>query len=382
LKRYILLTCGVLGLCIIFSTAVSISFIIQPYYRQQVALADKIADANTNLTKLHELSVGMQKHMDLDRRIRDVLSVALEVVGLDRIFIFMPDDGGKMLQCRGAIGNHDEATEKIRVPADERGGAIGRSFKNMDTFSITGGKVPSELRLVPPYSSIKALRSREFVSIPLIVDNECVGVVAADNQLSKIPITTEKIASIELFTNQAAVAIQNANMYAMLREHADKLEITDHLTKTFTFEHFKELAGKELEKARSGGMTLSMGAISLGNFAAYNRLTGHNSGDAVLSRVAQVIKQNTSDDELVGRCFGSTFGVLFVGESVEKADGVMAKIFSDLKAQEYLGQEQLEEGELNFLSNVMEYSPAQYGSLNDYISKVLEGARLPTTQSI
>ena len=60
----------------------------------------------------------------------------------------------------------------------------------------------------------------------------------------------------------------------------------------------------------------------------------------------------------------------------------MAKIFTDLKAQEYVGQEQLEEGELNFLSNVMEYSPAQYGSLNDYISKVLEGARPATTQSI
>ena len=47
--------------------------------RQQVALTEKIAAANTNLTKLHELSVGMQKHLELDKRIRDVLSVALEV---------------------------------------------------------------------------------------------------------------------------------------------------------------------------------------------------------------------------------------------------------------------------------------------------------------
>jgi diguanylate cyclase (GGDEF)-like protein len=382
LKRYIFWTCAVLGLCIIFSTAISISFIIKPYYRQQVALSNKIVAANANLTKLHALSVGMQKHLDLDKRISDVLSVALEVVGLDRLFIFMPTDGNTMLQCRGSIGNHDEAYQDICVPADERAGAIGRAYKNKETFRITGGRVPAELRLAAPYSTIKALRSREFVAIPLIVDNECVGVVTADNQLSKIPITDENIASIELFTSQAAVAIQNANMYAMLREHADTLEVTDHLTKAFTFAHFKELAGAGLERARADGLTLSIGTISFENFADYNRIVGHGSGDLVLTRVAQVIKENTSADEVVGRCFGTTFGVLFVGESVGQAETVVEQILSDLKGQEFVGQERLEEGALVYCASVTEYSPMQYGSLNDYITNVLEGTRAPPTQLI
>ena len=193
IKRFILLTCAVLALCIILSTAFFTSFLIKPYYQQRIELSDEIEAANKNLKKLHELSVGMQKHLDLNQRMQDVLGAAREVVGVDRLFIFMPDEEGMMLQCRSATGNHDEPPERIRVPIGEAGGAVGRAYAHGETFKITQGFVPEHLRLEPPYSEIKALRSREFVVLPLIVEDENVGVVTADNQLSKTPITAQKI---------------------------------------------------------------------------------------------------------------------------------------------------------------------------------------------
>jgi diguanylate cyclase (GGDEF)-like protein len=378
IKRFILLTCAVLALCIILSTAFFTAFLIKPYYRQRIELSYEIEAANKNLRKLHELSVGMQKHLELSQRMHDVLGAAREVVGVvgvDRLFIFMPDGEGKMLQCRSAVGNHDEPPERIRVPIGEAGGAVGRAYAYGETFKITQGFVPEHLRLEPPYSEIKALRSREFVALPLIVEDENVGVVTADNQLSKTPITAQKIDLLALFVNQAAVAIKNANMYDKLKEHADHMEVTDYLTKTYTYEHFRNLAKKALAKVEAAGDPLSMGALSLSNLAEFNRINGHNRGDKVLARVVALIKGHCGDDTVLGRCFGSTFGILFVGRDEAHARNVMARIVAEVSAQSYPGEEKLQQEKMRFTWGASQYDREGDKTLDGFISEVLLDTR-------
>lgn len=375
LKRYVLITCLVLGLGVIVSTAVSISFIIKPFYRSQMELSQRIASANRNLKRLHEVSIGMQKHLNLDQRIQDILKAAREVVGLDRIFIFMPEAEAKFLQCRGAVGNEDEPAEELRIPISPEGGALARAYTYRENLRITGGDIPENLRLSPPYSELKALRSREFVVIPLIVEDTCVGVVAADNQLSKIPITKEKIAGIELFINQAAIAIQNANMYEKLRLHADYLQVTDHLTHTYTFEHFKYLLGNMMEEAKSGDGGLTLAILTVGNFGSYNRLSGHKNGDTVLSIMSQIIKGRVGPDDIVGRCFGSTFGLIFPCSCEEDARKTLGNIIADLAKTEFPKEYLLEEKKLSFLSAVLAYKKDNFHSVDEYMSHTIEKAR-------
>lgn len=375
-KRYVLITCLVLGLGVILSTAVSISFIIKPYYRSQMELSQRIAAANRNLKRLHEVSIGMQKHLNLDQRIQDILKAAREVVGLDRIFIFMPDAEGLFLQCRGAVGNEDEPAEELRIPIGPEGGALHRAYTYRENLRITGGAIPENLRLSPPYSELKALRSREFVVIPLIVEDTCVGVVAADNQLSKIPITKEKIAGIELFINQAAIAIQNANMYEKLRMHADHLQITDHLTQTYTFDHFKYLLGKAMDEARAGRVSLTLAIVTVGNFGSYNRLSGHRNGDTVLSIMAETIKTHVPVDGLVGRCFGSTFGIIMPAISDADAKSVLVNIQEELVKTEFPKEYLLEEKKLQFLSSLLAYRKDTFQSVDEYMSHTIEKARI------
>ncbi len=376
IKRYILLTIVVLVIAVIASTAISVPLIIKPYYSEQMALSAKISAANRNLKKLHEVSLGMQKHLELDKRMIDILNAARDVVGLDRIFIFMPDDkDGAMLQCRGAVGNEEEAPEYIRIPIGAGGGAISRSFATKEICRVTSGDISGEFRLKPPYSEIKALRSREFVAMPLIVENKCVGVVAADNQLSKIPITKEKIEGITLFINQAAVAIQNANMYAKLRGYADMLEVTDHLTKTFIFDHFKKYAEVAAARVNRGETRLAMGAITMVNLTEYNRKVGHNSGNALLVKVADKIKSLSDEDSIVGRCLGSTFGVLYLGDAVETAGRTMDELAKALAAVNYPNEELLDDKEIHFVCDIVEYDAAKGESVNDYVNSVIKSVR-------
>lgn len=377
LKKYILITCAVLGLSILLSTALSTAFIIKPYYRERLELSARIEAANRNLTKLHEVSVGMQKSLSLEDRIHKILGAAHEVLGFDRSLLFLPNPENTILQCKGAFGNpDDEPPEEIALAIGPEGGVIAQAHLKRRTFRVLNAQeLPRELRLEPPYSEIKALRSRSFVVLPMIVQNECVGVVAVDNQLSKAPITEEVIEGLELFTSQAAVAIENAKLYQQLKVYADELEVTDHLTQLFTFFHFKKLLQGEVDRARISGGSLSLAVLSIENFARYNELLGHKHGDDVLRAVARSIREGVRKKDVIGRCFGSTFAVAFPGVDREEAREIAEAVLGRLQTRGFAGEEALPEGSVRFLLGVEEYQRGAGWSVEDFFALVNERSK-------
>ncbi len=376
LKKYVLLTCLVLGLSILLSTAISISFIIKPYYRERLELSERIEAANRTLQKLHEVSVGMQKSLALDDRIHRILGAAHEVLGLDRIFIYLPNDENTVLECRGAFGNQDEPAEEIRLPLGPDGGVIAQAYLQRRVFRVENSRdLPADLRLQPPLDEIRALRSRSFVVVPMIVGSDCVGVVAMDNQRTKAPITDETIEGLERFISQAAVAIENARLYQQLKLYADELEVTDHLTQLFTFFHFKKLLQGEIERARVSGSPLSLVVFRIDNFARYNELLGHRHGDEVLRQVAAAIRKVARKRDVIGRCYGSTFGLALPQTDAEAAASVVAELVERLHAADYPGVDTLPEGRLAFAVGFAEYRRGEAGGAEEFFAAVNERSK-------
>jgi diguanylate cyclase (GGDEF)-like protein len=371
LKKYILLTCGVLGVFILLGTAFSISFIIKPFYRERLELSARMEAANHNLKKLYEVSVSMQQSLSMEDRVHKILAAAHEVLGLDRIFLYLSNADNTVLECLGAFGNRDEDPSEIVLPLGPAGGVIADAFLKKKTFRVENSRdLPRDLRLLPPYSEIRALQSRSFVVYPMIVENEGLGVVAADNRLNKAPITDEVIEGLEVFTSQAAVAIQNAKLYQQLKIYADELEVTDHLTQLFTFFHFKKLLQGEIDRARVGQGELSLAVLSIENFARYNELLGHRHGDDVLRRVAQVIRDAVRKKEIIGRCFGSTFAVLFPGTAEGDAQPLLDDVLQRLRAATYAGQETLGADGVQFSLGFGGYRRGEAWSAEDFFSEV------------
>jgi diguanylate cyclase (GGDEF)-like protein len=380
LKKYVLITCVTLGFSILLSTVISISFIIKPFYRERLEMTARIEAANRNLKRLHDVSVGMQKSLALGDRIHKILLAAREVLGLDRILIFLPNTDNTVLECRGAVGNEDEPPESIALPIGPEGGCISQAYLKRKTFRILNSlELPKELRLRPPYSEIKAVRSRSFVVLPMIVENQCVGVVAVDNQVSKKLITDDVIEGLELFTSQAAVAIENAKLYQQLKLYADELEVTDHLTQLFTFFHFKKLLQGEIDRVRVTGGELSLAVFSIENFARYNEMLGHKHGDEVLRAVAGEIRHGVRKRDVLGRCFGSTFAVIFPGTTREDAAAIVKDVVAKLIDRSYLGEDALPEKGIRFLSGVSEYRRGEGWSAEDFFTAVNERSKSTVT---
>jgi diguanylate cyclase (GGDEF)-like protein len=209
----------------------------------------------------------------------------------------------------------------------------------------------------------------------MIVENNCVGVVAVDNQVSKAPIPDEVIEALELFTSQAAVAIENAKLYGQLKLYADELEVTDHLTQLFTFFHFKQLLQGEIERSRVSGGVFSLAVFSIDNFARYNELLGHKSGDAVLQDVAETIRGGVRRKDVIGRCFGSTFGLMFPGTAEDEARVLNDDLLARLGARSYPGEEALPEGKIRFLVGLGEYKRGKAWTAENFFSDVIERSK-------
>lgn len=73
--------------------------------------------------------------------------------------------------------------------------------------------MPEELRLKPPYDQIKAFRSQVFVVLPLVVQDQTVGVLEAGWKGNR-PFDPAVVEPLQVLAQQAAVASEHRRLYA------------------------------------------------------------------------------------------------------------------------------------------------------------------------
>jgi signal transduction histidine kinase len=71
---------------------------------------------------------------------------------------------------------------------------------------------------------VTMIDANEFVCVPLIVEDEAIGAICADNVYSRKPITEEQVELLSVFANRAALAIANAEAYKKLEEKNQQLK--------------------------------------------------------------------------------------------------------------------------------------------------------------
>ena len=183
-----------------------------------------LSDSKRRLEELYELGVAMQEDRTLRAGLDLILKGAQTVLGFDRMNILLADADGTRLGAVATLGV-EEPLEQIHVPLGPEGGGIAKSFLERKDIVWEGeGPVPEEWRLPPPYSEIRAFRSKCFVIVPLIVRGAAIGVLGADNKISQKRISTETIHLLKIFAAQAAITIDDARLYEEVTRHAKGLE--------------------------------------------------------------------------------------------------------------------------------------------------------------
>lgn len=156
----------------------------------------------------------------------------------------------------------------------------------------------------------------------IIVDesNEKLGVDAMDKGAYDY-LTRNEIKTVAL-SRAIRRAIQRKKLEDDIKESLRRLEkmaIRDGLTGLYNHNHFKEILKHEFKTAKRNIQPLSCIMIDLDHFKSVNDTYGHQVGDFVLVKSAEILKKLVRDTDFVARYGGEEFFIILPNTNLDGA---------------------------------------------------------------
>lgn len=154
--------------------------------------------------------------------------------------------------------------------------------------------------------------------MPLRVGELTVGVIFLDRPI----IVDSDLELLQIFANQAAVAIQNSQLYEMAT--------LDPLTGVYVRRFFEQWLQRDLRTAFRAQQPVCLLMMDMDHLKQINDRAGHLAGDQALALVGKILRQAVRGSDIVGRYGGDEFAVILPHTDLEGAGIVAARILSAL----------------------------------------------------
>jgi len=121
---------------------------------------------------------------------------------------------------------------------------------------------------------------------------------------------------------------------AFVEEHMmqlRRLSRTDGLTGLYNHRMFYERLADELNRAKRYDSPLSIVLVDLDNFKAVNDEKGHQFGDHLLVRCAELLRENLRQTDILCRYGGDEFGLILTETTREHAETMMLRLSRDFR---------------------------------------------------
>ncbi len=176
-----------------------------------------------NIAILYDASQAVLSTFELDEVLAKILDILRDYFHLQNAAILLLDRKKQEFYVRAQV-QWDPAHQQVRIPLGK--GLIGSSAKLKRP--IYAADVSKDPRYI---AGIVATRSE--LSVPLMVREEVVGVL--DCQSDKLDaFDQETIDLLTLFSTQASIALQNAELYTLERRKATQLEAVNAIARQST----------------------------------------------------------------------------------------------------------------------------------------------------
>jgi len=225
---------------------------------------EDLEKANYRIQLMHQLSLKMNSVYLNTVQLEEILQAILvgitanEGLRFNRAFLALIDEKDQVLKGRLAIGpgcreeadkiwgemqekrldffgivqhvrtcnidNEDFGLNRLikdlRVPTSETGNILIRVAYDRQSIKVTNGHCNG----LDPTEMIKFLGTDEFVVVPMYSPRRSLGVIIADNYVTKRPISDGYLSALELFSSQASLAIEHSMLYMDMKKTIGELE--------------------------------------------------------------------------------------------------------------------------------------------------------------
>ncbi|HEX5125963.1 MAG TPA: diguanylate cyclase [Rhodocyclaceae bacterium] len=157
--------------------------------------------------------------------------------------------------------------------------------------------------------------------VPLCVGNVVIGVVYLDRTVNQ----QRDMELLQVFANQAAVAIQNSQLYEMAT--------LDPLTGVYVRRFFEQWLLREMRAAFRTKRPLSILMVDMDKLKEINDSAGHLGGDRALAIMGKVLRKALRDTDICGRYGGDEFAIVLREPGAIGGDVVAKRIFEFLEGK-------------------------------------------------
>jgi diguanylate cyclase (GGDEF)-like protein len=160
-----------------------------------------------------------------------------------------------------------------------------------------------------------------IIGLPLKTGSQVVGVMNIAYK-TRQEFTVDRLRLLGLLADQAAVAILNARLHALVKQQAT----TDTLTGLANRRAFDERLKEEIKRCNRYHHTVTLMMIDLDGFKNVNDTFGHLTGDRTLQAVACCFQEAVRDTDFLARYGGDEFALILPETTSVQALSLDAKI--------------------------------------------------------
>lgn len=292
----------------------------------------KLLYQNKQLNALHQITLDLIGHHKLDELLDTILLRASELLESPIGMLGYIEEDVLVVKATTKLV---EPQKGLHIPIKEArlsAKAIEtRQPQTVDDYSIWEDR----LHIHDPYNW------RAVANIPILVNDKVVGVVGLGRNVPGRPYSEDEIDMMKSFAQLAALAIDNAQLFSAaqneisekiraeddlrnanqillfqleaiekLRSELREQAIRDPLTGLYNRRYLAEILDREIARAKRENYPIGFVMIDIDHFKQINDTFGHDTGDAILQKLATMLINQTRIDDIICRYGGEEFLVI------------------------------------------------------------------------
>lgn len=259
--------------------------------------------------------------LDLDRVLDLIIHKGIQIVKAERGSVMLFDHKKEELYIKSSVRLSKKTVSAVRIKPGE--GIAGWVFKEDKPLLIKeGAKDPRFKKFKEEEEELKSV-----ISVPLKIKNKVIGVINADDKREGDFFSIDDLNLFSTFANQAAIAIQNAQLHQEIKQQA----ITDGLTGLYNFRYIKGRLEEEVKRAQRFKHSLALIMADIDEFKNFNDTYGHPEGNKVLKNLANILRSNIREVDIVARYGGEEFIIILPEANREEAKKIAERIRSKVE---------------------------------------------------
>jgi diguanylate cyclase (GGDEF)-like protein len=318
------------------------------------------ADWRRNLHVLDQLSLHLDKNADPKKShayMEPALLLKQIETGLDKI-AYEPGQRAQLLDALKEMLAEDADTSRLpQVALPEEGLAESLGLTDIKNAEKKRTHIRDELESHPEWKKyleqakhlfvgewlefIEESQEAEIAIVAWVSDQHDKFVFVNRRGVQTHEFVVEELASMLLngkarVMDESDIPLSERASHRMLQNMHNKLThqaTHDELTGLANRKEFERELENALKRVKKDSTEEFVAYLDLDQFKVINNTSGHEAGDAMLVRLADVIRNHVNTDvDVLARLGGDEFGILMIGRSEAEALNILEKMAEDIKA--------------------------------------------------